>query len=81
MYKAKTKWMVAGVTMFSTMLSAGTLATIHADNVNLSTSSSSQLPITDLNSQAKNYQKQQNQSSTIKSSSVSSSLSKSRFNR
>ena len=73
MYKAKTKWMVAGVTMFSTMLGAGTLANVHADNVN--SAGSSQLPITDLNSQSKsyqanlqNYQKQQNQSSTIKSS-------------
>ena len=73
MYKAKTKWMVAGVTMFSTMLGAGALANVHADNVN--STSSSQLPITDLNSQSKsyqaslqNYQKQQNQSSTIKSS-------------
>ena len=73
MYKAKTKWMVAGVTMFSTMLGAGALANIHADNV--SSSSSSQLPITDLNSQSKsyqaslqNYQKQQSQSSAIKSS-------------
>lgn len=67
MYKAKTKWMVAGVTMFSTMLGAGALANVHADNVNLT--SSSQLPITDLNSQSKsyqanlqNYQKQQDQS-------------------
>ena len=73
MYKAKTKWMVAGVTMFSTMLGAGALANVHADNV--SSSSSSQLPITDLNSQSKsyqaslqNYQKQQSQSSAIKSS-------------
>ena len=73
MYKAKTKWMVAGVTMFSTMLGAGALANVHADNVG--SSSSSQLPITDLNSQSKsyqanlqNYQKQQNQSSAIKSS-------------
>ena len=73
MYKAKTKWMVAGVTMFSTMLGAGALANVHADNV--SSSSSSQLPITDLNSQSKsyqanlqNYQKQQNQSSAVKSS-------------
>ena len=73
MYKAKTKWMVAGVTMFSTMLGAGALASVHADNVG--SASSSQLPITDLNSQSKsyqaslqNYQKQQNQSSTIKSS-------------
>ena len=73
MYKAKTKWMVAGVTMFSTMLGVGALANVHADNVN--STSSSQLPITDLNSQSKdyqanlqNYQKQQNQSSTIKSS-------------
>lgn len=73
MYKAKTKWMVAGVTMFSTMLGAGALANVHADNVN--STSSSQLPITDLNSQSKsyqaslqNYQKQQNQSSAIKSS-------------
>ena len=73
MYKAKTKWMVAGVTMFSTMLGAGALANVHADNVN--SAGSSQLPITDLNSQSKsyqanlqNYQKQQNQSSAIKSS-------------
>ena len=73
MYKAKTKWMVAGVTMFSTMLGAGVLANVHADNV--SSSSSSQLPITDLNNQSKsyqaslqNYQKQQSQSSAIKSS-------------
>ena len=73
MYKAKTKLMVAGVTMVSTILGAGALASIHADNV--SSSSSSQLPITDLNSQSKsyqanlqNYQKQQNQSSAIKSS-------------
>ena len=73
MYKAKTKWMVAGVTMFSTMLGAGALANIHADNV--SSSGSSQLPITDLNSQSKsyqanlqNYQKQQNQGTAVKSS-------------
>ena len=73
MYKAKTKWMVAGVTMFSTMLGAGALANVHADNVN--SAGSSQLPITDLNNQSKsyqaslqNYQKQQSQSSAIKSS-------------
>ena len=73
MYKAKTKWMVAGVTMFSTMLGVGALSGIHADNVN---SSSTELaPTASSNSQSnnyqsslQNYQKQQNQGTAVKSS-------------
>lgn len=73
MYKAKTKWMVAGVTMFSTMLGVGALSGVHADNVN--SSSVKLIPTAGSNSQSNNYrsslqsyQKQQNQGTAVKSS-------------
>lgn len=73
MYKAKTKWMVAGVTMFSTMLGVGALSGIHADNVN--SSSTKLVPTVSSNGQSnnyqsslQNYQKQKNQSTAVKSS-------------
>ena len=73
MYKAKTKWMVAGVTMFSTMLGVGALSGVHADNVN--SGSVKLIPTAGSNSQSNNYrsgfqsyQKQQNQGTAVKSS-------------
>ena len=73
MYKAKTKWMVAGVTMFSTMLGVGALSGVHADNVNsnsakLISTANSDSQSNNYQSSLQNYQKQQNQRAAVKSS-------------
>lgn len=64
MYKAKKRWMVAGITMFSTALGMGTISTANADNVqNVNVNSTSSVSLKENNNSSSNSSVSQNNDS------------------